>query len=46
MIKNEEMRQDREKAKKLLEKVKARPTKVVMLPKGMMTTFKPKKKKL
>ena len=44
MIRNEEMRQDREKAKKLLEKVKSRPTKVVRLPMGMMTTFKPKNK--
>ena len=44
MIKNEEMREAHAKAKELLEKVKSKPTKVVVLPKGMMSDFKPKKK--
>jgi hypothetical protein len=46
MIKNVEKREAHEKAKEILKKVKAKPTKVVVLPKGMMSDFKPKNKKL
>ncbi len=46
MITRIEQNEARETAKRVLEEVKSTPKKAVLLPKGMMSDFKPKNKNL